>query len=420
MAIRRLAKGLFGVGVLGVGGWTMVDTYVGSEGAPAVINSEVLSVRAPRDGYVSLKAAKLGSMVRGGDEIGELLPAGSDVDRTTKSNVATLNTQIASMEALVQTLREQTNAYHDARVKQLELEVLQSEGKVEAAKAEEKSKAAIRDRQEKLLAGGFTVKATLEAAREASNRAELEREAAEKEVETRKLELAAARQGTFVGDGYNDSFYSRQRADEIALRLIDLKADLSRQQARLNALKDDETGTAANAEGGVALHATGTGRIWTIAVNQGQFVRRGDTLLNIADCGRLFADASGAKREYAEVRRGEAASFHLDGQGSAWAGIVSWAGAAGQGILAESRHLAFRAQTPEDARYSFMVTLDDTPDLHRSCPVGAAGRVTFGGGGGMLPVRFETFEGIGRYISGMTSAFMGAEPIHLGQSQRQQ
>jgi biotin carboxyl carrier protein len=417
MAVRRLAKGLFGVGVLGVGGWTMVDTYVSSEGAPAVINSEVASVRAPRDGYVSLKAVKLGSMVQGGEELGELLPAGSDVDRTTESNVAALKGQIANMDSLVQTLRQQTDAYHDARVKQLELEIVQAESKVEAAKAEEKSKAAIRDRQEQLLAGGYTVKGTLEAAREASNQAALDRQAAENALETRKMELAAARKGTFVGDGYNDSFYSRQRADEIALRLIDLKADLARQQARLDALKDDETGTAAAAGGRVTLHAPDSGRVWTIAVNQGQFVRRGDTLLNIADCGKLFADASGAKREYADVRRGEAASFHLDGQGSTWGGVVSWAGAAGQGILAETRHLAFRAQTPDDARYSFMVALEDTPDLHRSCPVGAAGRVKFAGNGGLLPARATTLEGIRHYLSPESSDFMGAQPAPVDQRQ---
>jgi hypothetical protein len=50
MAVRRVAKSLLGIGILGLGGWTMVDTYVSSAGAPAVVNSEVLSVRTPLDG----------------------------------------------------------------------------------------------------------------------------------------------------------------------------------------------------------------------------------------------------------------------------------------------------------------------------------------------------------------------------------
>jgi multidrug resistance efflux pump len=411
MAVRRVAKGLFGIGVLGVGGWTMVDTYVSSEGAPAVINSEVLSVRAPRDGYVSLKAVKLGSMIESGEEIAELRPASSDSDHGTEGDLAALRNQISTMESLVKTFREQSDAYRDARVKQLESELAESEAKVEAAKAQEKSQAAIRDRQEQLLANGYALKGTAEAAREASNRAALDRKAAEYAVKTRSAEVAAARNGTFVGDGYNDSFYSHQRADEVALRLIELKAELARQQARLDALKDDETGALAGAAGGrVLLHATGSGRLWSIAVNEGQFVRRGDPLLEIADCGRLLANASGAKREYAEVRRGETASFHLEGQDSTWAGTVSWAGAAGQGMMATSQ-VAFRPQTPEDARYSFMVTLADTPDLRGSCPVGAPGRITFGGGGGMLPLRFTALENIGHYVS----AVYGATPsIHAG------
>ncbi len=417
MAVRRVAKGLFGIGILGVGGWTMFDTYVSSEGAPAVINSEVLSVRAPRDGYISLKAVKLGSVIESGEEIAELRPASSDADHGTEGDLAALRNQISTMESLVQTFREQSNAYRDARVKQLESEFAESEAKLEAAKAQEKSQAAIRDRQEQLLANGYALKGTVEAAREASNRAALDRKAAEYALKTRSSEVVAARNGTFVGDGYNDSFYSHQRADEVALRLIELKAELARQQARLDALKDDETGTLAGATGGrVLLHATVSGRIWNIAVNEGQFVRRGDTLLDIADCGRLLANASGAKREYAEVQRGETASFHLEGQDSTWAGTVSWAGAAGQGMLATSQ-VAFRPQTPEDARYSFMVTLQDTPDLRRSCPVGAPGRVTFGRTGGLLPIRFTALESIGRYVSGVSSAFSGAERSQSGQRQ---
>ena len=414
MAVRRVAKGLFGVGILGFGGWTMVDTYVSSAGAPAVINSEVLSVHAPLDGYVSLKALKLGSMIKSGEEIVELRPASSDADGGTEGDLATLRTEIATMESLVKTFREQSSAYREGRVEQLELEITKAESKLEAAKAEEKSQAAIRERQEQLLAKGYGLKGTAEAASAASNRATLDRKAAEQTVELRKLELDAARKGTFVGDGYNDTFYSRQRADEVALRLIELKAQLARQQARLDALNGDQTGAVAGAAGGrVVLRATGSGRIWNIAVNQGQFVRRGDTLLEMADCGRLLVNASGAERKYAEIRRGDTASFHLEGQDRTWSGTVSWAGAAGRGMLANSQ-VAFRPQTPEAARYGFMVTLEDTPDLRSSCPVGAPGRITFGPSSGTPPMRFAALGSIGHYLTGISSAF--AQHVQAGQA----
>jgi multidrug resistance efflux pump len=390
----------------------MVDTYVSSEGAPAVINSEVLSVRAPVDGYVSLKALKLGSMIESGEEIVELRPASSDADSGTEGDLATLRTEIASMESLVKTFREQSSAYRGGRVEQLELEITKAESKLEAAKAEEKSQAAIRERQDQLLAKGYALKGTAEAASAASNRATLDRKAAEQTVQLRKLELDAARKGTFVGDGYNDTFYSRQRADEVALRVIELKAQLARQQTRFNALTGDQMGAVAGTAGGrVLLHATASGRIWNIAVNQGQFVRRGDTLLEMADCGRLLASASGAERKYAEVRRGDTASFRLEGEDRTWSGIVGWAGAAGRGMLASSQ-VAFHPQTPEAARYSFMVTLEDRPDLRRSCPVGAPGRITFGPGSG-TPVRFAALASIGHYLTGFSSAF--AQHVQPGQ-----
>jgi biotin carboxyl carrier protein len=399
--------------MLGVGAWSMFDTYVSSEGAPAVINSEVLSVRAPVDGYVSLKPLKIGSMVETGEEIVELRPAGSDADVGAESDLESLRNEIATMESLVQTLRAQSNAYRDARVEQLELEITQSESKLEGAKAEEKSQAAIRDRQEQVFAHGYALKGTVEAAREASNRAALDRKAAEQALQARKVELDAARKGTFVGDGYNDSFYSRQRADEVALRMIELKAQLARQQARLDALKGEQTGAVAGTAGGhVVLGATGSGRIWNIAVNQGQFVRRGDTLLDIADCGRLLANGFGSERKYAELRRGDTASFHLEGQDSTWSGTVSWAGAAGQGLLATSL-VAFRPQTPEAARYSFMVTLDDTPELRNNCPVGAPGRIILRPSSSASPIRYTTLASIGHYLSGISSAFaQHAQPGH--------
>src|SRR5437899_7799989 len=106
MSVRRVAKGLFGISILGFGGWTMLDTYVSSEGAPAVINSELLSVRAPRDGYVSLKAVELGSRIENGDEIVELRPASSDPDRSTESDLSALTNEISTMESLLRTLRE--------------------------------------------------------------------------------------------------------------------------------------------------------------------------------------------------------------------------------------------------------------------------------------------------------------------------
>jgi hypothetical protein len=82
-------------------------------------------------------------------------------------------------------------------------------------------------------------------------------------------------------------------------------------------------------------------------------------------------------------------------------------------MLASSQ-VAFRPQTPEAARYSFMVTLEDTPDLRSSCPVGAPGRITFGPVSGTPPVRFAALANIGHYLSGISSAF--AQRVEPGQT----
>jgi hypothetical protein len=81
-------------------------------------------------------------------------------------------------------------------------------------------------------------------------------------------------------------------------------------------------------------------------------------------------------------------------------------------MLATSQ-VAFRPQTPEDARYSFMVTLEDTPELRRSCPVGAPGRITFRPSSGAPPIRYTALGSIGHYLSGISASF--AERVQPGQ-----
>ena len=70
MAVRCVAKGLFGIGIPGVDGWTMLSAIGAS----------------PRDGYVSLKAVKLGAMIENGDEFAKLRLA--SVDSKAKSTRA--------------------------------------------------------------------------------------------------------------------------------------------------------------------------------------------------------------------------------------------------------------------------------------------------------------------------------------------
>src|SRR5207245_9786268 len=56
------------------------------------------------------------------------------------------------------------------------------------------------------------------------------------------VELSALRNGVYVGDSYNDRPQSLQRADDIALRLYELAADIDHRQARLALLRSEPGG----------------------------------------------------------------------------------------------------------------------------------------------------------------------------------
>ena len=51
-------------------------------------------------------------------------------------------------------------------------------------------------------------------------------------------EIAAAGDNAFISDGYSSASYPQQRADQIDLQLVGLKAELMRREAEIAALND--------------------------------------------------------------------------------------------------------------------------------------------------------------------------------------
>src|ERR1700757_4957203 len=94
--ITMITKGLKlfgGVGAVGFGMWAMADSFVSSDGAPAVVTGQTAIIRAVQDGYTSLDSLRRGSAVHKGDAIGRLLlsPTGEDNSHKTKMLVQTTN-----------------------------------------------------------------------------------------------------------------------------------------------------------------------------------------------------------------------------------------------------------------------------------------------------------------------------------------
>src|SRR5712671_62347 len=387
--IARGLKLFTGVGAAGFGIWAMAGSFASSDGAPAVVSGQTAILRASQDGYISLDALRRGSVVHSGAAIGTLLlsPTGDNNSSKymtlvqTKGRVDAIEAEIATLQAQIRDLQARTEKNRVARIDELTSKLEQANAATGAAQAKESAANAIFGRQQKLYAIGYTVKASVEAAKSTADAAQLDRTAAEKQIATLQVQLSAARDGTFLQDAYNDAAYSQQRADQLRLRVADLEAESQQQSQLLSLLQDDARQMQMNASDRdaaskqkVSILSPVSGIAWSVT-NSGQYVRAGDEIARIIDCSQLSANASDSPLEYASIKDGDRASFRQTDQKQPWKGTVTWAG------VPESNESATpipatAALGSNNAQYSVSVALDDESNAS-NCPAGKFGRVVF-------------------------------------------
>ena len=384
--IRRGLKVFAGIGVVGLGAWTMADSFASSEGAPAVVSGHTAIIRASQDGYALLDAMRRGSAVHKGEAIGTLLlsPTGENKSMTlvqTKGRVDAIHSEIAALQGQIRELQERTEKNRAARIDELGSKMAEASANIEAAGAKEAAANAVLERQQKLYSIGWTVKSSVEAANHTADAARMDRTAAEKQIATLQLQLSAAREGTFLQDAYNDAAYSQQRADQLRLRVADLEAESQQQSQLLSLLQDDARQMQMNASDRdaaskqkVSILSPVSGIAWSVT-NSGQYVRAGDEIARIIDCSQLSANASVSPLEYASIKDGDRVSFRQADQKRPWKGTVTWAGVPESNESA-SPIPASAALGSNNAQYSVSVALDDVSNAS-DCPAGKFGRVVF-------------------------------------------
>jgi len=385
--IARGLKLFTGVGAAGFGIWAMAGSFASSDGAPAVVSGQTAIVRASQDGYISLDALRRGSVVHSGAAIGTLLlsPTGDNNSSKymtlvqTRGRVDAIEAEIATLQAQIRDLQARTEKNRVARIDELNSKLAQANAAIGAAQAKESAANAILGRQQKLYSIGYTVKASVEAAKSTADAAQLDRTAAEKQIATLQVQLSAARDGTFLQDAYNDAAYSQQRADQLRLRVADLEAESHQQNHLLKLLEGDARQTnasdrSAEANLSVPVLSPASGIVWSVT-NSGQYVRAGDEIARVVDCSQLSANATVSAREYAAVRDGDRAVFRQEDQEQPWKGTVAWAGVPESNETPASIP-ATLAPGPNNSQYRIIVTLDDASNA-TNCPAGKFGRVIF-------------------------------------------
>lgn len=387
-AWRRVGKFTFGAALLAAGLLTIYQQLVVRVSRDAVINARVAVIRSPIDGIATTTVTTPGTEIKAGTPIGRVEDPLADDARlaqlereasATELERDSLVRRLSDLERARAEAEAQAEAYRIGRVRQLELRVEEARANLAAATEREGDANATAARGAALHTRGFQSDEAQEKARHTQEIERQEAVATRKRLDALTVELDAARNGTFLGDSYNDVPSSLQRARELALRVAETQTAIDDQarksEAVLAQLAAERQRLAAHAK--ATLTAPVEGQLWTVQAAPGEYVRKGQDILTVLDCSTVVVTASVTERDYNELRLGDRVRFRVSGTDRDYAGRIVKLGST-----------TTFAIPPAQGRQQIVVSLSDLPTgSEDGCAVGRTGEVTFDDTGRSLTAR---------------------------------
>jgi multidrug resistance efflux pump len=384
---RRLAATLACAAAAGFGLYVVVGERLAGASSDAVINAQLVTLRSPVDGDLTLGVRSLGAHVRPRQVVATVADPRADDNRLLdlQRSAAEIATETERLEATVaaltiarRRLQEQADEYRDGRLRQLQTRLAEARAMHEAAQARMREAEAALRRANDLGRGGYQTVADVGRARAAFEVGTQETEAAQSRIRFLAIELDAAQRGVFLGDSWNDSPQSQQRIREIELRIAETEAALAQQIRRGADIEKrlDEERLRLARRSAATLTSPAPAALWDLLAADGEHVRRGQDLARLVDCGSTIVTASVRETVYNGLRVGAAAQFRLLDDGRVFpATVLRLAGSGAESIY---RNLAIGAGEEHLKRYDVALevpALAADPEL--ACAVGRTGRVVF-------------------------------------------
>ena len=384
---KRILKALAGIAIVAVFGWLPLQALWQTSSVEAVVNSRLVTLRAPIDGQVA-PAANLSSkdgVIEQGTIILRIVNTRGDRVRLDdlrrqrakfENERPTIVAKVDSAKAAQKDLARQAAQFREGRIRQLEARVAESESAIDALAARREEATAAVERAGSLVRSGSVSTVELGRLTREQTIAQRTELAARRRLDATRVELEAARDGTYLGDSYNDRPSSVQREEEMRQRVDTLTADLAQIDSEAGWLSSEigaeEFRYRNLAEAVIKLPVTG--RIWEIMTAPGEDVRAGQPLARVLDCSSTVVTANVTERVYNRLQIGAPARFHpADGSPDVDGVIVNLTGAAGA-----AANLAISPDALSKEPYRVMVSAPYAGGNARDCKVGRTGRVIFG------------------------------------------
>ena len=278
-----------------------------------------------------------------------------------------------STKSALETLEAQVETFRRERLKLLDARLAAQTAQLEAAAARASQAGAAKRRIGELAKTGSATAAENDRTRFEWAAANAIKSAEEKRRDETQVERDAILKGVFVGDSYNDSPNSQQRASELRLKADELDAQAAAVRSQIKLIADqiveEEARVRQRAEAVVELPSSG--RVWEMLTAPGERVGKGQDLMRVLDCSHPLVSANVDESVYNRLEVGGRATFrpsqHSD---KSYPGvIVSLTGAA-----AASGNFAIPLAVMRKTSFYVTVAVDG---MSEGCAVGRTGTVTY-------------------------------------------
>ncbi len=367
--------------------WGIDPGFLHPQAVTGKVNAELITLRAPIEGYVELSPMRVGGYVGRDQIVGTVENRHGDHARERELQIELsllqdrrtgAETELKNFIELQAHLKTEVDAFQAATLHSLDGRIHEVAARIQSAEAVLKNAQAQYARTAKLLQTSNATPAQYDLHKATMDAAASELTALRAEHVRLKSEYDAATEGVFIGDNFNNTPYSHQRWDELELRKVELERDLADTAARQTSLQQQiESEQRRRAEMlSATILAPKSGIAWRTNASNGEYVSAGAALAQIVDCERPFFDVQLGTRSLNRMSLGDPVKVAIDGYDTPLPGHIS---ALRGGADIDPGRFALNLMPDRQEQVLWIIEIDwpagQLDPAHGACPVGRSGEV---------------------------------------------
>jgi multidrug resistance efflux pump len=380
---------LLAVALIAVAGWSFLPYLTHRISSSAYVNAAMVRVSAPFGGQLADALPRKGDYFAATASV-TLIDAFSPDRRQllaleqqyalAREHVDLAGRQLEEIAANDNSQAKQSEQHKQAVLARLSQELVGARADRVGCEAQEEQHSEARLRAEALAGVGFVARGRLQEIQSQHRGTVARCDSLSARIGQLQAQIAAARQGVFIQDGFGGAPYAQQQRDRLLLRRQELEAERLRERARMTQLEAEliEERKRLQKLTHYALRVPAEHVVWAVAASPGSTVVEGQTILDLADCTSRFIMVEVPERDFEAIHAGDPASVRLLGS-SEWS-IGRVQRVRGSAAQADDRLLAAKATnlTPRN----IMVEVALPPEAYaaadaRFCDIGRLAEVRF-------------------------------------------